>query len=143
MFFQNSVQRPFVTGLVPNLGGGLIFPNLGAANTIPGFAMQNGKVLPPAGLKPKTKPALAKPIQVANHKPLVDAVPPTRAEREAQAKAEETADRLAIQKYLRKGREAEAEGKRGVAKLYYQMAARRAEGHLKNEALASLDRVQH
>ncbi len=147
MLFQNSVQRPFVTGVFPVVGNGAVLPNLGAANTIPGrlmrgeFRMVNHKVVPAGGFKPKPQPAGT--TQVAERRPLVDQAPPTRAEREAAAQAEQTEKQLAIQEFLRKGREAEAEGKRSVARLYFQMAARRAEGDLKSEALASLERVRN
>lgn len=41
--------------------------------------------------------------------------------------------------YLHRARQAEAEGKTGVAKVYYQMASRRADGDLKVTILARLD----
>ena len=103
------------------------------------FRMENGKVIPAGGFKPA--PGEAQIAKVTNHRPLVDAAPPTRAEREAQQSAEDAEKRLAIRNYLKKGQEAEAKGKHAVAKQYYQMAARRAEGELKQEALASLGRV--
>ncbi len=40
--------------------------------------------------------------------------------------------------YLAKGQRAEADGKLGVAKVYYQMAARRAEGELRDQIAARL-----
>lgn len=147
MFFQNSLQRPFVTSLIPTVGNAAGFQDLGAANTIRGrmlrgeFSMRNGKVIPAGGAKPAKTPAKAK--GVVSHRPLVDAAPPTRAEREAQEEAAQTEQLLAIRKYLQKGKEAEAKGKKNVAKLYYQMAARRAEGDLKHQALASIERVTH
>ncbi len=145
LFFQNNVQRPFVTNLLPVAGNGVMLPNLGAANTIRGrmlrgeFRMENGKVIPAGGFKPA--PGETQTAKVTNHRPLVDPAPPTRAQREAQQSAEDAEKRLAIRNYLKKGQEAEAKGKHAVAKQYYQMAARRAEGELKQEALASLGRV--
>jgi hypothetical protein len=44
--------------------------------------------------------------------------------------------------FYRRGQAAEAAGKAGVAKIYYQMAARRAVGPLKDEILARLDAVE-
>lgn len=147
LLFQNSLQRPFVTSLIPVVGNGAAFQDLGAANTIRGrmlrgeFTMRNGKVIPAGGAKPAE--TTAPPKRVINHRPLVDAAPPTRAERQAQAEVRETEQLLAIRNYLQKGKEAEAKGKNNVAKLYYQMAARRAEGDLKRQALASIERVTH
>lgn len=40
--------------------------------------------------------------------------------------------------YFAKGQQAETEGKRGVAKIYYQMAARRAAGDLQSQITARL-----
>lgn len=44
--------------------------------------------------------------------------------------------------WLRRGRKAEASGKPAVAKIYYQMAARRASGELKDEVLASIEALK-
>ena len=41
--------------------------------------------------------------------------------------------------FFERGERAEAEGKANVAKIYYQMAARRAEGELKDLVAAKLD----
>ncbi len=146
--FQNNVQRPFVTNLIPNVGNRAVFQNLGAANTIRGrmlrgeFTMRNGKVIPAGGSRPK-EPTQPRNTQANNHRVLVDAAPPTRAERIAQAESAQSEHLAAIRKYMDKGKKAEAEGKPTVAKVYYQMAARRAEGELKREALDSLSRVAH
>ena len=43
--------------------------------------------------------------------------------------------------YFARGQQAEADGKMAVAKIYYQMAARRATGDLKQQVLARLDAV--
>ena len=42
-----------------------------------------------------------------------------------------------------KGQLAEAEGKAGVAKIYYQMAARRAQGELLQETIARLSVLEN
>jgi hypothetical protein len=61
--------------------------------------------------------------------------------------AEARAERLAEQQtradealsFFQRGQQAEAEGKANVAKIYYQMCARRASGSLKEQVLARLD----
>jgi hypothetical protein len=60
-----------------------------------------------------------------------------RAERERQqaVRAEEAAA------FFERGRIAEAAGKTGVAKIYYQMAARRATGELKQQVAARLEAI--
>jgi len=63
----------------------------------------------------------------------------------AQSRAQRAAEQATRQdealNYFQRGRKAEAEGKSGVAKIYYQMAARRATGELKNQVLARLEVV--
>jgi hypothetical protein len=59
----------------------------------------------------------------------------------AQQAAEDSALQAEAAQLLAQAREVEAAGKPGVAKIYYQMAARRATGSLKNEALAELQRL--
>ncbi len=60
-----------------------------------------------------------------------------RAERQRQqaTRADEAAD------FFRRGRKAEAAGKAGVAKIYYQMAARRATGDLKGQIAEKLEAI--
>jgi hypothetical protein len=61
--------------------------------------------------------------------------------------AVEHADRMArratraaeAEDFFERGRQAEADGKPSVAKIYYQMAARRAAGELKEQVLARLE----
>jgi hypothetical protein len=57
-----------------------------------------------------------------------------RQEREQKAEAEQ-AEALAL---LDRGRKCEAEGKPGAAKVYYEMAARRATGELRTQVVARL-----
>ena len=45
------------------------------------------------------------------------------------------------EKFFERGRQAEADGKPNVARIYYQMAVRRASGDLKKQALARLEAV--
>jgi hypothetical protein len=60
-----------------------------------------------------------------------------RAQRERQqvSRAEEAVD------FYERGQQAEAAGKTGVAKIYYQMAARRASGDLREQVAAKLDAI--
>jgi len=54
---------------------------------------------------------------------------------------EDSAQQAEAAQLFEQARQAEAAGKPGVAKIYYQMAARRASGALKDEALAELQRL--
>jgi hypothetical protein len=62
-------------------------------------------------------------------------------EQARRAVAQETREDEA-QKFFERGRQAEADGKANVAKIYYQMAARRATGQLKEQVLAKLEAFQ-
>lgn len=56
----------------------------------------------------------------------------------SQAATEDAAKRQEALAYLERGRQKASEGNPGLAKVYYQMAANRATGELKQEALAAL-----
>jgi len=55
--------------------------------------------------------------------------------REQATRGEEAVD------FFRRGRQAEAKGKANVAKIFYQMSARRAAGELKEQVLARLEAI--
>ena len=106
---------------------------------------------------------------VAHHRPAADAAAPAaslagnwRARSLDQASAVDSdaavraaeARRLAMQRiraskadsFYRRARQAEADGKRSVARIYYQMAARRASGELKSQIwsrLAAIDALRN
>lgn len=63
------------------------------------------------------------------------------AEVKAQRAAEQATKLSEANDYFQRGQKAESDGKKGVAKVYYQMAARRATGQLKDQVLARLDAV--
>jgi len=71
----------------------------------------------------------------------VEAVSPAASVAALRARHErQTEARFAeAEEFLRRGREAEAAGKGNVARIYYEMAARRAAGPLRSEVLARLD----
>jgi hypothetical protein len=157
MSLQAGVYRPFVTGFVPVVGPGggfgyvsdyygtgygplpMMVPyrppvpqtvaglrarelGLGRGNHIGGLAITDS-----APAVNGAAPQQAKP------RGLIDPVPPTRAEREqrqAAAAAERDAKALG---YFERGREAEEAGKASTARIYYQMAARRADGEFRRE----------
>lgn len=153
--FQDSVQRPFVTGVVPIVGNGVVAyaPIVTPIVTPPQLSPLAPQLpwqanLAERGLRLKHKAKSVDDLDrghdlaVANEgagqggggrKDLIDPVPPTRAERERQKRQEEAAQELAARSYFEKATRAESEGKASVAKLYYEMAARRATGALKDE----------
>jgi hypothetical protein len=56
--------------------------------------------------------------------------------------AEQTQQKHDVLVYEELGRNAEAKGKPNVAKVYYQMAARRASGELRQRILTRLDALK-
>ncbi|MGA2031256.1 MAG: hypothetical protein ABSG68_03280 [Thermoguttaceae bacterium] len=66
----------------------------------------------------------------------------TAAEVQAQGEARQQVRLDEAQRFFDRGALAEADGKPGVARVYYQMAARRASGELKEQALAKLDAIR-
>ena len=59
---------------------------------------------------------------------LADALPPSRAERARGERVVADVVSVAAQQYFDKAQKAESDGKPGVAKIYYRMAAKRASG---------------
>lgn len=153
-FFSDSVQRPFVTGLVPVVGPGVVAyaPVVSGLSPAPQLAPLDAQLpwqaaLGAQGLKPLNRGPDAKGPSgkgaAANagaenrddggRGALIDPLPLTRAEREQQKSAEEAKKLASARGYFDKGVEAEQNGKLAVAKLYFEMAARRASGPLKDE----------
>jgi hypothetical protein len=112
-------DRPFFVG--NSIGAGLSVPN-----TVPFIGGQPR----PTAIAQHWEPTSA--VEVP-HTDLATA----QAER-AQRRTARTAE---AEDYFERGQTAEAEGKPAVAKVYYQMAARRADGDLKQQVLARLEVV--
>jgi hypothetical protein len=148
-FFTDSVQRPFVTGFVPIVGPGAV----GYAPLVSGVPVQP-QLSPLASTLPWQEklagqalqlPSRAKAVDEEEPLPVspagsgansdrngrIDPLPPTRAERERQKATEDAARNNAARTYYEKGLAASENGKPGVAKIYFEMAAKRATGPLK------------
>ena len=67
---------------------------------------------------------------------------PSVAQAKQARQAERAGERAMARDYLGRGRKAEEAGKTSVAKIYYQMAARRADGDLKTQILKRLEALQ-
>lgn len=137
---QSGVQRPFVTGLTPVVGAGPIVAPLPAPlrnERLERFRRgeRADRGTPMASRSSSTTTAPGGP------RGLVDPPPPTRAEREQQAAAALAKQQAAVRELLNKGRAALDRDKPAVARLYFQMAARRSEGDLKEQALAEIAKL--
>ena len=156
-YFTQSVQRPFVTGVVPIVGNGVVAyaPIVSGIATPPQLSplapqlpwqaslAERGLKLKGRAYRPDDDDAVAAVEgegQGGGRQNLIDPLPPTRAERARQQAAAEAAQELAARSYLEKGIRAEGEGKTKVARLYFEMAARRATGALKDEIEGRLRR---
>lgn len=148
----NSTQRPFVTGVVPIVGYGVVaYEPIVTGISPPPVLSPVATNLPwqsklaEQGLKPRKSAQRDEDEEErADDRPaagaaddgrdgLIDPLPPTRAEREQQKANEEAARNNAARAYYDKGVAAAQNGKPGVARLYFEMAANRATGTLKDE----------
>jgi hypothetical protein len=153
---------PFVTSVVPVFGNGAVpfnpaFNNLGAANSLEGrfqrgeFHIREGRVfagpdprlaLPPdlvdwEGLQVKQPPpqvALEEEFRIATE---ANVTVTEHSASDAPAAAADSAAR----ELFDKGRQLEAEGKVGAAKLLYQTALRSADDSLRSEIRARLEEL--
>ncbi len=122
-YVLDITQSPFVTSVVPVVGaaGGNVHP------VPPPVAIEHAESAPKATASPSTPQAPPSGMTVAEAR-LVHA-------REAQER-----DAVA-RKYLEQGDEALAAGKPSVAKIYYRMALKRADGELASIAQNKLSRL--
>jgi hypothetical protein len=67
------------------------------------------------------------------------AAPTSLAQEQARRAAQQETRSTEAEQFFDRARQAEAEGKPHVARIYYQMAARRASGELKQQALAKVE----
>ena len=88
----------------------------------------------PAGSAPAAGPSAAERGDLS--------VAEIKARKAAEAAGKDSAAQAEIDALVEKARGAEAEGKPAVARLYLQMAARRAEGEQRGELLKQIQRLE-
>ncbi len=143
-FLFNGRQAPFVTGVVPVLGsgGGLPLMDNGLSNTVAARVLRGELKLPGSKRGAARQPTGASndPAgRVQRSQPrLVITAPPSPSTLRLRRQAEQTENLERARRYFKRGREAEAKGKPLVAKHYYRLAARRADGKLNQAILARL-----
>lgn len=155
-YFSDTTIRPFVTGLIPvvgNLPTAPPTPRIGG-NPINPVLQRLARLEAEGRLAPPPAPA-AKPVAEVEEKraaaPLVlgggaaDGGPSSAergdlsiAEIKARKAAEASRAETEVAAYLEKAQAAAADGKPGVARIYYQMAARRASADQQQQILAAL-----
>ena len=162
-YFIEGVQRPFVTGLVPvgAIGGVTGIPpqfrlpvptlrdQLTAARLQAAMERSRsrhrgeggGEVVPAGGEagEVSSRETVAGGSRAGGGSGArIDPLPPTRAERARLQAAAEAAEQTAARNYYDRGLQARAEGKTGVARQFFRMAARRATGDLREQIAEQL-----
>jgi hypothetical protein len=123
MFFGSA--RPFVTGVAPvsSIGGGL--GNFGPANTVAG-RIARGELH--VGRQPPDRPEAIPPAPAPLHQPV----------RQAAGKSSAATPEVATGELIAKGDSAVADGKPGLARVYYRLAAARTNDLLAQRAAERL-----
>lgn len=132
-------DRPFVTGVVPVVGGGGGFASVAPMGPLQArmatgqLRTERGRIVPAglddAGIPPAPEPAAG---ELAG----VGAPPATRPSEPRPTSA------LSAAQYLERGEAAEKDGKQGVAKIYYQLAATKGDALIKAKATQRLDALK-
>jgi hypothetical protein len=129
-------ERPFVTGVVPVVGGG--FANVPAIGPL-ASRVATGQLKTVQGriVAPKNEQAMPGPLREANVGR--NEIPPATRPTEI---ATSSSQQLSAAQYLEKAIAAEKDGRAGVAKIYYQLAATKGEGLVKVQATRKLDSMK-
>ena len=166
-FFSDSTQTPFVTGIIPVVGGfdpRSVQPSAAPVVTSPLrerlARIAQGELSGASGatvggsrgtsgddsaLRLTEDAPLDLQLQVARQSTAgrADAsVAEIRRQRAAQVSADEAKRNEEAAELARKGEEAEADGQLGVAKIFYRQAASRASGEARQELLGRLKRLE-
>src|SRR5262245_37290262 len=143
-FFSDTVQRPFVTGIIPVVGTP-VAPPIGFLPGGPSVLEERLQRLQSAGGIPEaapSAPAAPAPAAASTADRGDLSVAEIKARQAAEKRARESAGQSEIAGLLEKARAAEAAGKPSLAKVYLQMAARRATGEQLLEIRRALDRLE-
>ena len=145
----DATYRPFVTSIVPVVGSG--GANLPIANTaiderLSRIGQVGGNVSAASGTRsgsagstsPQVKNSTAGSSAAALQTPAEQNSPQSIAEIRRQQSEQAAAAQNEVEKLLGQGRAAQAAGKSGVAKIYFQQALHKASGPSKEQALAAL-----
>lgn len=147
-FFSDTVQRPFVTGLIPVVGSapgaGLgLGPGPILGPSVLEERLQRLQVEGGAGPAPhEPAPALVFPPATSTAERGDLSVAAIKAGRAAEKAAQQSAAAAEIAALLEKAHGAEADGKPSVAKIYLEMAARRATGEALSQIHRELERLE-
>jgi len=137
--FNDQVTRPFVTSVIPVLGGGPPVFDSVLAERLHRLQAEEGQH-ESAGEQPAaSSPAPAAPSSAERGD---ESVAEIKARTAAEKSAQQSAAASEAAALVEKAKGAIAEGKPAVAKIYLQMAARRAEGDERAEILRQLESLK-
>jgi hypothetical protein len=144
-FFSDTIQRPFVTGIIPVVGTP-VPPAIGPMTGGPSVLEERLSRLQAEGgipAAPTDPPPAAPPLAEASTAERGDlSVAEIKARQAAEKSAREAAGHSEIAALLEKARGAQEAGKPGVARLYLQMAARRATGDQQRTIQDAIKRLE-
>ncbi|HEY4260558.1 MAG TPA: hypothetical protein VGM98_10365 [Schlesneria sp.] len=129
-------ERPFVTGVVPVVGGG--FANVPAMGPL-AARVATGQLKAEQGrlVVPKSEPAVQVPLRQANVARNEIPLAPRPA-----GIATSSNQQMSAAQYLEKAAAAEKDGRAGVAKIYYQLAVTKGDGLVKVQATRKLEAMK-
>ncbi len=129
-FISDTTQRPFVLGIVPVVGAEPISPVKQALSRLREGDMGRGERQGRSAATPQS--AIRNPHSTADRGDL------SVAEIRALQAAEDAAQAGQVDPLVARAQECEAEGKLGLARIYYRQASRRAAGSKKSEINAKI-----
>ncbi len=136
--FNDQISRPFVTSVIPVLGGEPPVFNSVLAERLHRLQSESSSQQAPqsAGGGAFTPAAESSAERGA------ESVAEIKARKVAEKAAHESTANEEVDVLVEKAKGALAEGKKNVARIYLQMASRRAEGERREEILAELERLK-
>jgi hypothetical protein len=147
-YFSDTIQRPFVTGLIPVVGSAPGLPGTGVPGPILGPSVLQERLsrlqaegAAAAAPSAPSAPASVAPPAASSAERGELSVAEIKARRSAEKSAAAGAAQAEIDALLEQARGAEAEGKPNVARIYLQQAARRAPDDRRSEIQAWILRL--
>jgi hypothetical protein len=137
--FNDQVLRPFVTSVIPVVGSGPPVFDSVLAERLHRLRAEGGRQDPASEQQAAGSPAPAGPSSAERGD---ESVAEIKARRAAEKSAEQSAAATEAAVLVEKAKGAIADGKPAVAKIYLQMAARRAEGDQQAEILRQLEKLK-
>lgn len=138
--FNDQISRPFVTSVIPVLGGEPPVFNSVLAERL--HRLQTESPGEAEAASPSAGGGSVAPAVASSAERGAESVAEIKARKAAEKAAQEFAASEEVEALVEKARGALAEGKNNVARIYLEMASRRAQGERRSEILAELERLK-